>query len=52
MVVVCRWKVEGATGLLLLEVGEGWQWDSSMGVGDNEKLRGSFSYKVSGVRLP
>ena len=45
--VVCKCKAKGVAALLLLEV-EGWQWDSSMGVGDDEKLRGSFSYKALG----
>jgi hypothetical protein len=47
-VVVCRWESKGATALLLLEVGEGWQWNSLVGVGDDEKLRGSFSYMHQG----
>jgi hypothetical protein len=35
-VVVCEWKAEGVVALLLLKVRKSWQWDSSVGVGDDE----------------
>ena len=34
--VVYGWEAKGCSCLLLLKVGKIWQWDSSVGVGDDE----------------